>query len=156
VIDDAVQYAWHSRHVEHEEAFNDLVRDLDAYHEYLRFDRVTADVASPAAWRAEIRRQARQDRIPMWSFVLGRTSAGLYRVTAGKRRELGIDERGAFSWRSGPCSARLRSVLSCAGHVVRQWLRCDGNEAVSRKHEGLPPTPQEPIPNPLGPVVNHR
>lgn len=115
----------------HEAAFDRLTQDLDPYHEFLRFDHVSAEVADPKVWRDEIRLQARRDKIRMRSFVLGRTSTGLYRVWAGKQRGYDLEGlRRLMEVGSVQREAAERAALH--GHTIRRWLRVRDDEAAAR------------------------
>ena len=118
-------------HPEREAAFERLTQDLDPYHEFLRFDHVIAEVEDPQAWRAEIRRQARRDKIAMRSFIVGRTAAGLWRVWAGKQQTYDVERMRQLMER-GAAQSEAADRATLRGHSIHEWLRARDAEAAAR------------------------
>jgi hypothetical protein len=119
-------------HPDHEEAFDRLTETLDPYHEFLRFGSVTAQVDNPDEWRAEIRCQARRDKIPMRSVVAGRTPDGLHYVWAGRSSGIDHDTMGEIMvLLDRQREATERATL--LGHDKIRWVRVlRGEEAAGR------------------------
>jgi hypothetical protein len=117
--------------MEHEEAFDRLTEELEPYHALLRHGRVEDCVANPDEWRAEIRKQARHDKIAMRSFTLGRTPDGLYRVWAGRSQLVDEELSEVVALMSLQREASDRAEL--LGHEEVRWLQARrGEEAAGR------------------------
>jgi hypothetical protein len=118
--------------MEHEDAFDRLTEDLDPYHQFLRFGHVSATVSDPDEWRAELRRQARRDKIPFHSFVVGRDPGGGYCVWAGKARKADSGQvREIWALMSVQHEATSRAALY--GHEKVVWIRVmRGEKAAGR------------------------
>lgn len=102
---------------------------MDPYHAFLRDGHVQAWVADPAEWRAEIRRQARRDKISMRSFVMSERE-GLTYVWAGQARDPTNDElAAAVHHMSVGQEARDRAQLR--GHDLR-WICVAHGEGAGR------------------------
>jgi hypothetical protein len=116
--------------VDWEEAFDRLTEELDPYHEFLRFGHVMDDVDDPDEWRAEIRRQARRDKIRMHSFASERGPDGRAHVYAGKTHG-DRDLRPALALMDVQEEAEERARLN--GHRKIRWIRVmRGEEAAGR------------------------
>jgi len=117
-----------------EAAFDRLTEQLDPYHELLRFGRVSADVDDPDEWRAELRRQARRDKIPIRSFASRKRPDGTTHVWAGKAR-IGADElRSRNALVAVQREAAGRAELR--GHARIVWLRAVLGEEAAGRCEG--------------------
>jgi hypothetical protein len=114
-----------------EAAFDRLTEELDPYHELLRFGRVSAEVDDPDAWRGELRRQARRDKIPIRSFASRRRRDGKTRVWAGKAHVGEEELRAGDGLIAVQREAAGRAQLN--GHAHIDWIRVlRGEEAAGR------------------------
>ena len=117
--------------VDWEVAFDRLTEPLDPYQELLRFGRVSAFVDDPDAWRAELRRQARRDKLPIRSFAARTRRDGKTEVWAGKARISAGDLRARNALIAVQREAAGRAELH--GHARVVWLRVLlGEEAAGR------------------------
>ena len=82
------------------------------------------ELVDPEPWRAEIRGQARRDKIKIRTFVVGRTMVGMYRVIAVRTRTLDVEELRVVMSSSG-VQSEAEELARVRGHRVK-WIRAQG------------------------------
>jgi hypothetical protein len=111
-----------------DERFQRICRDYlerpdGDYAELLRRGQVSSrDGVDPEAWRAEIRRKARQDKISLSTSRSGQGAFAILNVTIPREHELAVTAR---EFQRYEMLRELRNRTAALGHELIGWLRHD-------------------------------
>jgi hypothetical protein len=132
--------------VHHEAELEDLFREGTDYGELLKPGEIHRVVDDPYQWRAEIRRQARRDKIRVRTF--GREGSSL--VIAVREREYALEEMAAIM-NVHIVQERANARAIEMSHELEGWVSHDGRAGThcrwcgARLYVEWQPHPNEPI-----------